>query len=174
MVVSDHGGGALHGVVNLNAWLAQEGFLAYGEPRGSTQYRLFELRRRLPQGLREPGGSCLPGLREAPAEPPPQLEQPVARAVSQRPRGPRCARNPSCASQALRLTTPPERAAAVVGDDEHVPVAHALEQRASEAVEDPVDLGDAAVAAPLLPARASRGWWTWSAAMKTTKRSSGS
>ena len=35
LVVSDHGGGALRGVVNLNAWLAQEGFLAYaarGEP----------------------------------------------------------------------------------------------------------------------------------------------
>ena len=64
LVVSDHGGGALRGVVNLNAWLAQEGFLAYGEPRGSTQYRLFELRRRLPQGLRDRARQRLPGLRE--------------------------------------------------------------------------------------------------------------
>ena len=29
MVVSDHGGGSLDGVVNLNAWFEQEGYLAY-------------------------------------------------------------------------------------------------------------------------------------------------
>ena len=31
MVVSDHGGGPLDGVVNLNAFLEQRGFLAYRE-----------------------------------------------------------------------------------------------------------------------------------------------
>ena len=29
MLVSDHGGGPLHGVVNLNAWLAEQGLLEY-------------------------------------------------------------------------------------------------------------------------------------------------
>jgi predicted AlkP superfamily phosphohydrolase/phosphomutase len=32
LVLSDHGAGPLHGVVNLNAWLASEGFLAYATP----------------------------------------------------------------------------------------------------------------------------------------------
>ena len=64
LVVSDHGGGALRGVVNLNAWLAQEGFLAYGEARGGAEHRLFELRRKLPQGLRDSARRHLPGMRE--------------------------------------------------------------------------------------------------------------
>jgi len=58
LVVSDHGGGSLDGVVNLNAWLAREGFLAYASSQalvGSGQAarrafsRLDQLRRRLPK-----------------------------------------------------------------------------------------------------------------------------
>ena len=64
LVVSDHGGGSLRGVVNLNAWLAEQGYLAYGDARASAQHRLFELRRRLPSGLRYRAKQRLPGLRE--------------------------------------------------------------------------------------------------------------
>ncbi len=67
LVVSDHGGGALRGVVNLNAWLEREGFLAYASRAdlgASARHRLFELRRRLPQGLRDAARQRLPGLRE--------------------------------------------------------------------------------------------------------------
>jgi predicted AlkP superfamily phosphohydrolase/phosphomutase len=68
LVVSDHGGGALDGVVNLNAYLAERGLLAYGG--GSTALgrravsRVFQLRRLLPQGLRTAVKRRLPGLRE--------------------------------------------------------------------------------------------------------------
>lgn len=68
MVVSDHGGGRLDGVVNLNAYLAECGFLSY---RGADAAvgrrlgrRLFELRRRLPEGLRTSVKRRLPGVRE--------------------------------------------------------------------------------------------------------------
>lgn len=67
LVVSDHGGGPLEGVVNLNAWLAREGYLAYGsaERAASTAHRLFELRRRLvPARWRRAVGRRLPALRE--------------------------------------------------------------------------------------------------------------
>ncbi|PWU25507.1 MAG: hypothetical protein C5B48_00940 [Candidatus Rokuibacteriota bacterium] len=72
MVVSDHGGGALHGVLNLNAWLAREGYLHYGYESGRATrertrrvgYDLFELRRLLPPGLRRTVKQRLPGLRE--------------------------------------------------------------------------------------------------------------
>lgn len=67
LVVSDHGGGSLEGVVNLNAWLAREGYLAYttrDEVRGRFGHRLFELRRKLPPGLRYAVKQRLPGLRE--------------------------------------------------------------------------------------------------------------
>jgi predicted AlkP superfamily phosphohydrolase/phosphomutase len=68
MVVSDHGGGRLDGVVNLNAYLAERGFLSY---RGADAAvgrrlarRLFELRRRLPEGLRTSVKRRLPGVRK--------------------------------------------------------------------------------------------------------------
>jgi predicted AlkP superfamily phosphohydrolase/phosphomutase len=67
LVVSDHGGGSLEGVVNLNAWLAQEGYLAYrerGEDESGLAHRLFELRRKLPAGLRRAAKQRLPRLRE--------------------------------------------------------------------------------------------------------------
>ncbi|MGH3036592.1 MAG: alkaline phosphatase family protein [Gaiellaceae bacterium] len=68
VVVSDHGAGPLHGVVNLNAWLAREGYLAY-VPAGArlgrkAVDRLFELRRYVPQGLRSSVKRRLPELRE--------------------------------------------------------------------------------------------------------------
>jgi len=73
MVVSDHGGGSLEGVVNLNAWLEQEGFLTYvegrrkldaGELGRKSLYKLLEQRRRLPAGLRYQLKQRLPHLRE--------------------------------------------------------------------------------------------------------------
>src|SRR5262245_14579501 len=68
MVVSDHGAGPLHGVVNLNAWLASEGFLAYesgGEVAGKQLVgKALELRRYLPERLRYAAKQRLPGLRE--------------------------------------------------------------------------------------------------------------
>ncbi len=67
LVVSDHGGGRLDGVVNLNAYLASKGLLAY---RGADAAvgrklarRLFELRRKLPEGLRTSVKRRLPGVR---------------------------------------------------------------------------------------------------------------
>jgi predicted AlkP superfamily phosphohydrolase/phosphomutase len=67
LVVSDHGGGALRGVVNLNAWLAEQGYLSYAE-NGSTNgggvHRLFELRRKLPKEWRYSLKQRLPRLRE--------------------------------------------------------------------------------------------------------------
>src|SRR3954447_6813630 len=36
LVVSDHGGGSLRGVVNLNAWLAERGYLAYSQNGNSN------------------------------------------------------------------------------------------------------------------------------------------
>ncbi len=68
MIVSDHGGGALRGVVNLNAWLASHGYLAYvpGRARLGRRVvdRLFELRRHVPAGLRSAVKHRLPGVRE--------------------------------------------------------------------------------------------------------------
>jgi predicted AlkP superfamily phosphohydrolase/phosphomutase len=67
LVVSDHGGGALEGVVNLNAWLAREGYLAYdGRDRTGARlaHRLFETRRRVPPGLRRAVKRCAPFLHE--------------------------------------------------------------------------------------------------------------
>jgi predicted AlkP superfamily phosphohydrolase/phosphomutase len=37
MIVSDHGAGSLDGVVNLNAWLEREGFLAYLDEPGAVR-----------------------------------------------------------------------------------------------------------------------------------------
>ena len=69
VLVSDHGGGSLAGVVNLNAWLAQEGFLAYAAPsrkllRRKLVDQLFALRRHIPKGLRYRVKQRAGGLRE--------------------------------------------------------------------------------------------------------------
>src|SRR4051794_5519314 len=70
LVVSDHGGGELRGVVNLNAWLEREGFLRYVDGAGSSQLgarlveRAFRLRHRLPKGLRAAVKRRAPALRE--------------------------------------------------------------------------------------------------------------
>jgi predicted AlkP superfamily phosphohydrolase/phosphomutase len=67
LVVSDHGGGSLRGVVNLNAWLADQGYLAYsenGSTNGGGAHRLFELRRKLPKEWRYSVKQRLPWLRE--------------------------------------------------------------------------------------------------------------
>jgi predicted AlkP superfamily phosphohydrolase/phosphomutase len=68
LVLSDHGAGPLHGVVNLNAWLAAEGFLAYATGGGVAGRKLFGealgLRRYLPKRLRHAAKQRLPGLRE--------------------------------------------------------------------------------------------------------------
>ena len=68
MVISDHGAGPLHGVVNLNAWLAAEGFLTYASGGGVAGRKLLgealELRRYLPERLRYAAKQRLPGLRE--------------------------------------------------------------------------------------------------------------
>jgi predicted AlkP superfamily phosphohydrolase/phosphomutase len=56
LLVSDHGGGSLAGVVNLNAWLAREGFLAYTPKTQGLGRRLRDeliaRRRHLPKALR--------------------------------------------------------------------------------------------------------------------------
>jgi predicted AlkP superfamily phosphohydrolase/phosphomutase len=68
VLVSDHGGGSLKGVVNLNAWLAQEGFLTYAARSEKLGRRLgdklFELRRHIPKGLRYRVKQRARGLRE--------------------------------------------------------------------------------------------------------------
>lgn len=68
VLVSDHGGGSLKGVLNLNAWLAQEGYLAYAGRSEKLGRRvgdkLFELRRHLPKQLRYRVKQRARGLRE--------------------------------------------------------------------------------------------------------------
>lgn len=73
LVVSDHGGGSLDGVVNLNAWLAREGFLEYasagtmatgGEAARHAVFRVDRLRRRLPRRLRSFARRRAPKLRD--------------------------------------------------------------------------------------------------------------
>jgi predicted AlkP superfamily phosphohydrolase/phosphomutase len=68
LVVSDHGAGALDGVVNLNAWLAREGYLTYTRPGSQLGGQLFEkafqLRRKLPKRLRYAVKQRAGGLRE--------------------------------------------------------------------------------------------------------------
>jgi predicted AlkP superfamily phosphohydrolase/phosphomutase len=67
LVLSDHGAGPLNGVVNLNAWLAAEGFLAYATGGGVAGRKLLGealgLRRYLPERLRYAAKQRLPGLR---------------------------------------------------------------------------------------------------------------
>ncbi len=73
LIVSDHGGGSLDGVINLNAWLASEGYLSYigggsqlgrGDLARRTVDRIFGLQRRLPRGARSALKRRLPGLRD--------------------------------------------------------------------------------------------------------------
>jgi predicted AlkP superfamily phosphohydrolase/phosphomutase len=69
LVLSDHGAGALHGVVNLNAWLASEGYLSYTRPGARLGRQLFDaafnLRRRvIPKRLRHAVKTRATGLRE--------------------------------------------------------------------------------------------------------------
>jgi predicted AlkP superfamily phosphohydrolase/phosphomutase len=73
MIVSDHGAGRLKGVVNLNAWLAEHGWLTYarsarrlraGELSRQLLYRLLERRRKLPKRLRNFAKQRAPALRE--------------------------------------------------------------------------------------------------------------
>ena len=71
MIVSDHGAGRMKGAVNLNAWLAEHGWLTYADsgvrrrelPR-YTLYRLLEQRRKLPKGLRNFAKQRAPKLRD--------------------------------------------------------------------------------------------------------------
>src|SRR5207247_6222392 len=73
LVVSDNGGGSLKRVVNLNGWLAEQGFLTYrtgrlprstGEAAHAALHTLLEQRRRLPKGLRRYLKRYYPGFRE--------------------------------------------------------------------------------------------------------------
>ena len=73
MLVSDHGGGPLHGVVNLNAWLAEQGMLEYagaaelvrgGQLQRMAAARALALWRRLPLDVRTRVKQRLGGLRE--------------------------------------------------------------------------------------------------------------
>jgi predicted AlkP superfamily phosphohydrolase/phosphomutase len=68
MVVSDHGGGALNGVVSLNTFLEERGFLAYRGGRAAlgrkAASRLFGVRRMFPERLRTAVKRRLPALRE--------------------------------------------------------------------------------------------------------------
>jgi predicted AlkP superfamily phosphohydrolase/phosphomutase len=71
MLVSDHGAGVVRGVVNINAWLAEHGWLTYADagvrrkelPRYAL-YRLLEQRRKLPKGLRNIVKQRAPALRD--------------------------------------------------------------------------------------------------------------
>jgi predicted AlkP superfamily phosphohydrolase/phosphomutase len=67
LVVSDHGGGKLEGVVNLNYFLAERGYLAYGGAgtlgrRAAS--RVFQLRRFFPEAARTWVKRRLPTLSE--------------------------------------------------------------------------------------------------------------
>jgi predicted AlkP superfamily phosphohydrolase/phosphomutase len=73
MLVSDHGAGPLHGVVNLNAWLAERGLLFYagagelvraGQLQRMAAARALALWRHLPLDLRTRLKQRLGGLRE--------------------------------------------------------------------------------------------------------------
>lgn len=67
LVVSDHGAGALNGVVNLNTWLEQHGYLTYvGDATAARRRladRLFGLRRHVPESARRAVKQRLPALR---------------------------------------------------------------------------------------------------------------
>ena len=71
MVLSDHGAGRVKGVININAWLAENGWLTYADsgvlreelPRYAL-YRLLQLRHKLPRGLRNMVKQRAPALRD--------------------------------------------------------------------------------------------------------------
>jgi predicted AlkP superfamily phosphohydrolase/phosphomutase len=71
MVVSDHGAGRVRGVVNLNAWLAENGWLRYADsgllreelPRYYL-YRMLQLRQKLPKRFRSMLKQRAPKLRD--------------------------------------------------------------------------------------------------------------
>ena len=68
LLVSDHGGGSLEGVVNLNAWLAREGFLEYTQRTQRLGRKLLDAliarRRHLPKALRYRVKQRAGGLRD--------------------------------------------------------------------------------------------------------------
>jgi predicted AlkP superfamily phosphohydrolase/phosphomutase len=72
LVISDHGAGPLNGVVNLNAWLASQGFLSYATGGRVAGRKLLgealALRRHLPERLRYAAKQRLPQLRERAVE----------------------------------------------------------------------------------------------------------
>jgi predicted AlkP superfamily phosphohydrolase/phosphomutase len=67
LVVSDHGAGRLDGVVNLNTWLEQNGYLTYVGQGAAARRRLADrvlgLRRHVPEGVRRAVKQRVPGLR---------------------------------------------------------------------------------------------------------------
>lgn len=68
LLVSDHGGGSLAGVVNLNAWLAREGYLSYTPRRTGLGRKLRDeviaRRRHLPRWVRYRVKQRAGGLRD--------------------------------------------------------------------------------------------------------------
>ncbi|HEV2592628.1 MAG TPA: alkaline phosphatase family protein [Gaiellaceae bacterium] len=73
MIVSDHGGGALDGVVDLNAWLASEGLLTWrsgighAHPTGLGRQAMsaaYRAQRALPAAMRDRLKRAAPGMRE--------------------------------------------------------------------------------------------------------------
>jgi predicted AlkP superfamily phosphohydrolase/phosphomutase len=71
MVLSDHGGGPLRGEVNLNAWLAEEGYLEYSSGAKQTEelarrglFKLMEQRQRIPERVRDAVKQRAPWLRD--------------------------------------------------------------------------------------------------------------
>ena len=68
IVLSDPGAGPLDGVVNLNAWLAREGFLTYVAATSRLGGRMFEkafqLRKKLPRRIRYAAKQRMPRARE--------------------------------------------------------------------------------------------------------------
>jgi predicted AlkP superfamily phosphohydrolase/phosphomutase len=71
LVVSDHGAGRVKGVVNINAWLAEHGWLIYRDSRRMGRelpryalYRALELRHKLPKRLRHFAKQKVPRFRD--------------------------------------------------------------------------------------------------------------
>jgi predicted AlkP superfamily phosphohydrolase/phosphomutase len=71
MIVSDHGAGRMKGVVNINAWLNEHGWLTFARHHNLRRelprvvlYRLLEQRRKLPRGLRDIAKQHAPAFRD--------------------------------------------------------------------------------------------------------------
>lgn len=62
LVVSDHGAGDLRADVNVGAWLAQNGYASYAEPKRGAKSRLAELAWALPPSVRRMGRRIAPGV----------------------------------------------------------------------------------------------------------------